>query len=186
MVELLGFRTGDQVLDIGCGTGMNFPLVQDRVGPGGIIVGVDRSAQMLAQARRRAVRHGWENVILIQADATAFSAEQISVEVTRDGGRPFSEVTLATYALSLMQQWENAWETMQQLTVTRGRLGVLDMQRPTGPSALLTPLARTACWLGGADIDAHPWKALERDSAEVRSASARGGHLQVRVGSKPR
>lgn len=163
---------------------MNFPLLQEQVGPGGMIVGIDRSPHMLAQIRRRARRQGWKNVILIQADAATLRAEEISAQVTRAGGRKLSEVALATYALSLMQPWETAWEHMQQLTVERGRLGVLDMQRPTGLSAALTPLAQTACWLGGADIDAHPWTALERDCTRVRSAEVRGGHLQVRVGRK--
>lgn len=59
------------------------------------------------------------------------------------------------------------------------------MQRPTGMSAPLSPLARAACWLGGADIEAHPWTAVERDCTEVRADAARGGHLQLRAGVKP-
>ncbi|EXF23851.1 methyltransferase type 11 [Nesterenkonia sp. AN1] len=171
------------MLDIGCGTGMNIPLIQERVGAGGVVVGIDRSAEMLAQARKRAARHSWENVILIQADATTMRAADIAAEVTRAGGRARSDVALATYALSLMQPWESAWETMRELTTASARLGVLDMQRPTGISALLTPLARAACRLGGADIEAHPWTAVERDCAEIRAASVRGGHLQMRVGT---
>lgn len=185
LIESLGPRAGDQILDLGCGTGLNFPLLQDRVGPGGMIVGIDRSAQMLAQARRRAQRQGWDNVILLQADATTLVASEVSARIAEAGGRGLSGIGLATYALSLMTPWERAWENLWQLTGPEARLGVLDMQRPTGLSRPLSPLARIACWLGGADIEARPWTALGRDCVDVRADSARGGHLQVRTGVKP-
>ena len=53
-INALAPTPGQQVLDIGCGTGLNFMLLQDRIGSNGTIVGIDRSAQMLRQARRRA------------------------------------------------------------------------------------------------------------------------------------
>lgn len=185
LIDLISLRDGDQVLDLGCGTGLNFPHLQDRVGPSGAIVGIDSSAQMLAQARTRVQRHGWENVSLIQAEATTMLASDISDEVAHAGGRALSRVGLASYSLSVMDQWDRAWENMWQLTERDAQLGVLDMQRPHGLSTLLSPLARAACRLGGADIDAHPWTGVERDCTDVRSASVRGGHLQVRVGVKP-
>ncbi|MCH8566268.1 methyltransferase domain-containing protein [Nesterenkonia sp. LB17] len=185
LIESLALREGDQVLDLGCGTGLNFGPLQNRVGLRGVIVGIDRSAQMLVQARKRAQRHGWDNVILIQADATTMVAAEVSEEMTQAGGSGLSRVGLATYSLSLMDPWVRAWGNMWQLTEPEAELGVLDMQLPSGVSALLSPLARAACRLGGADIEAHPWAAVERDCADLRSASARGGHLQVRVGVKP-
>ena len=47
----LGLRPGMRVLDLGCGTGLNHPLIQAAVGPGGSIVGVDSSRQMLDPGR---------------------------------------------------------------------------------------------------------------------------------------
>ena len=60
---------GNAVLDVGCGTGLSFPLIQDRIGPEGKIVGVDLSGEMLAVARERVERAGWSNVTLIEASA---------------------------------------------------------------------------------------------------------------------
>jgi ubiquinone/menaquinone biosynthesis C-methylase UbiE len=55
------------VLDIACGTGANFPLLVERVGPAGRVVGVDLSPDMLAVAAERVRRMGSDNVTLIEA-----------------------------------------------------------------------------------------------------------------------
>src|SRR6202050_5456960 len=71
-VQALGLRTGDTVIDVACGTGLNLPLLQQAVGPGGRIVGVDLTDAMLAQAQDRVKANGWSNVSLVQADAAGF------------------------------------------------------------------------------------------------------------------
>src|SRR5438270_9991428 len=40
-VQTLGLRAGASVIDVACGTGLNFPLIEEVIGPGGRIVGVD-------------------------------------------------------------------------------------------------------------------------------------------------
>lgn len=184
-IKGLWLSDGDQVLDVGCGTGLNFPLLQKGIGSSGIIVGIDRSQEMLRQARARAARHGWNNVILLEADAVHLSPEQISPRIESLGGRGLSDAVLATYALSLMPSGQQVWENMVALCQPNATASVVDMQDPQGLAAVFTPLARLACWLGGADIQAHPWAAVERDCADVVAASARGGHLQIRSGRLP-
>jgi SAM-dependent methyltransferase len=66
-VERLALRPGETVIDVACGTGVNFSLIQDRVGPQGSIVGVDLSPEMLAAGRKRVDAQGWRNVTLLQA-----------------------------------------------------------------------------------------------------------------------
>lgn len=66
-VQRLALRPGDAVLDLGCGTGLSFDLLQRRIGPAGRIVGIEQSAEMLARARQRVQAEGWRNVELIHA-----------------------------------------------------------------------------------------------------------------------
>jgi ubiquinone/menaquinone biosynthesis C-methylase UbiE len=72
-VRLLDLKPGAVVIDIGCGTGLNFPLLQEAVGAEGRIIGVDLTDAMLDQARQRVTEHGWKNVELIQNDAARYS-----------------------------------------------------------------------------------------------------------------
>jgi ubiquinone/menaquinone biosynthesis C-methylase UbiE len=64
-VSWLAPRPEQTVLDVGCGTGLSFELLQAAVGSGGRIVGIEQSPEMIEQARERVARHGWSNVTLL-------------------------------------------------------------------------------------------------------------------------
>ncbi|MDV6232438.1 MULTISPECIES: class I SAM-dependent methyltransferase [Rhodococcus] len=173
--ELLNLPAGSHVLDLGCGTGLNFAGLQRMIGPTGSITGVDASSQMLEQARRRADRAGWDNVTLVAADATALTSADL--------GEAEFDAALSTYALSLMTPWQAALDSMIAHTREGGAVAVVDMQRPVGRAAVWTPLAKLACRLGGSDIEAHPWTTMTPRLHDLSTRSVRGGHIQVRVGT---
>lgn len=174
--ELLNLPAGSHVLDLGCGTGLNFAGLQRMIGPTGSITGVDASPQMLEQARRRADRAGWDNVTLVAADATALTSADLGEQA------PF-DAALSTYALSLMTPWQAALEAMIAATRVGGVVAVVDMQRPVGRAAGWTPLAKLACRLGGSDIEAHPWTAMTPLLRDLSTRAVRGGHIQIRAGT---
>ena len=68
-IAALDLRPGDTVLDVGCGTGLSFGPLLERVGPEGRVIGIDPSPEMLALARRRVQRHSWSGVALLEAAA---------------------------------------------------------------------------------------------------------------------
>ena len=74
--QRLALEPGNRVLEIGCGTGLNFPYLRSAIGPHGRIYGVDLSAGMLARARQLCNRRGWSNVAVVQQDAAEYVAPE--------------------------------------------------------------------------------------------------------------
>lgn len=165
-VEAMKLQTGDTVLEIGCGTGLNFPYIEERIGAGGRLVGLDYTPAMLEEARKKAGERGWKNIEFIRGDAA---------EVARLVSGPV-DAALSTACLCIVPSWEKAIAGAASLVRTGGRLVILDFltTRPKGPLALFSPLVRL--WTrhyGFADPDVdfrdvRPWKAtMERYLKDV-------------------
>ena len=69
-LDALGLAPGDRVADIGCGSGALLPLLAERVGPTGRVIGVDRDTRLLTEAHEQAAAYPW--VDLIETDAHAY------------------------------------------------------------------------------------------------------------------
>src|SRR5438105_10769690 len=52
-IDALEIEEGDTVFDIACGTGATLCVLADRVGPGGLAVGIEHCPSMVALARQR-------------------------------------------------------------------------------------------------------------------------------------
>jgi demethylmenaquinone methyltransferase/2-methoxy-6-polyprenyl-1,4-benzoquinol methylase len=72
-IAALGLQPGATVVEMGCGTGLNFRLLQESIGLSGRLIGVDLSTDMLQQARQRVAAKGWSNVELVQARAADYN-----------------------------------------------------------------------------------------------------------------
>jgi len=150
-VQALGLRMGDTVIDMACGTGLNFPLLQKAVGPGGRIVGVDLTDAMLARAQDRIKANGWSNVSLVQADAAGFD---FPAEV---------DAILSTYALTQVPECAEVIAHGARALSAGGRWAVLDLKVPGCTPRWLTQ-AGTATVRPFASIDdwmmRRPWEAI--------------------------
>jgi SAM-dependent methyltransferase len=71
---------GEVILDVGCGTGLNFAAIRNAIGPTGRLIGVELSPRMLDLAHARIKRNGWANVELVQADVA-----EANIPATPDG-----------------------------------------------------------------------------------------------------
>src|ERR1700733_3028374 len=150
-VQALGLRPGDTVIDVACGTGLNFPLLQKAVGPGGRIVGVDLTDAMLARARDRIKANGWSNVSLVKADAAGFD---FPVEV---------DAILSTYALTQVPECAEVIAHGAAALSAGGRWAVLDLKVPDMTprwisqfgTGIVRPFAGIDEW-----IVRRPWEAI--------------------------
>lgn len=69
VLKLAGARSGERVLDIGCGAGVSSFSLAELVGPGGHVTGLDVSRPLLALARSRTSA---TNIDFIEADAALY------------------------------------------------------------------------------------------------------------------
>ena len=116
------------MVEVGCGTGLNFPLIEQAVGPGGQIVGVDITDAMLAQAQRRIEANGWSNVSLVHA-----AAAEYEFPAGVDG-------ILASYAHSLLPDCAQVIANGAAALSAGGRWVVLDVKVPDHLPRALTRL----------------------------------------------
>jgi ubiquinone/menaquinone biosynthesis C-methylase UbiE len=150
------------VVDIACGTGLNFPLLEELVGSDGSIVGVDLTDAMLAQARDRIATNGWGNISLVQADAANFD---FPTEL---------DAILSTYALSQVPECGDVIAHGAAALSEGGRWVVLDLKVPQATPRWLAQLG-TAVVRPFASIDEwimrRPWEAIraamEEELADV-------------------
>lgn len=117
-ISKLSLKPGDTVVDIGCGTGLNFPLLHQAVGEGGKIIGIDLSDEMLNQARQRAAANRWDNIQLVCIDASRFDFPE-SVDAI-----------LSTYTLILVPNCGHVVVNACRALAPGGRFVVLDMAWP--------------------------------------------------------
>ncbi len=173
LVRELHLEPGDTVIDLGCGTGLNFPLIEAAVGPSGTVVGVDLTDRMLDRARRNVEDAGWRNVHLVQADLAEYDFPE----------RP--DAVLSTLAITLVPEYDEVVRRAARALRAGGRLGVLDFKEPeTWPRWLV----RLAAWLNhpyGVTLDLadrHPWESVRRHMEEVSFREFYFGVLYLCVG----
>jgi arsenite methyltransferase len=74
-------RTGERVLDLGSGGGIDVLLSAKRVGPSGFAYGVDMTTEMLELARRNAAEAGATNVEFLEGRIEAVPLPDAAVDV---------------------------------------------------------------------------------------------------------
>jgi SAM-dependent methyltransferase len=76
ILQAAGIAPGMRVLDLGSGLGHVARLVGEIVGPGGSVLGIDRSPEMIDAARQRTEASGAAHVSFAQGDVTAWRADE--------------------------------------------------------------------------------------------------------------
>src|SRR5216117_3300197 len=96
-MDRAGIAPGERVIDIGCGCGDTTIALARRVGPAGLVLGIDVSAPMLARAADADREAGVAHVRFEHADAQThrFPAQAFDVLYSRFGVMFFSDPAAA-------------------------------------------------------------------------------------------
>ena len=80
ILQLAQLRSGEHVLDVGCGTGVLTRLASEEVGSEGEVIGIDASVEMIQVAERNAVKvHSKANFQLGVVESLPFENERFDI-----------------------------------------------------------------------------------------------------------
>ena len=119
-IARLGLHRGETVLDVGCGTGLSFEQLHDRIGKAGRIVGIEQCPEMLARAKARVDENHWRHVDLVcapaataripvQADAALFHFTHDVLRERAAIGNVLSHLKPGARVVASGLQWAPAW-----------------------------------------------------------------------------
>lgn len=173
-IKKLSLQRGHFVLELGCGTGLNFPFIMEQIGPEGKMIGVDLTQGMLDVARKRVERFGWKNVELIQSDIAAYDFPE------RVNG------VLATGLFGYIPEYDRVIKAVSLSLVPGGHMVILDGKQPEN----LPPwLFKIVLKLGGpfgytSDyFNVRPWESVENYFKETSFETKYGGMIYILSGT---
>jgi demethylmenaquinone methyltransferase/2-methoxy-6-polyprenyl-1,4-benzoquinol methylase len=172
-VEALNLKKGDTVVEIGCGTGLNFSLLRKQIGPKGNIIGVDLTPEMLEEADKRIKRHGWQNVTLVQSDAAVYRFPN-----RLDG-------IISTFALTLVPEYDMIIQKGAAALLPDARFVIVDFKKPDKWPMWMIKSFVILTRPFGVSLDIagrHPWESVARYMTMVEFRELYFGALYLCVG----
>jgi len=117
-VNYLALKEGDIVVDLGCGTGLCFPLLMEKIGSNGKLIGVDISSEMLSIAEDKVKSASWDNVDLINSDIEMFEfPDEINA-------------VISTGVFGYLEEREKVLEKINKSLLNNGKVVIVDGKKP--------------------------------------------------------
>jgi arsenite methyltransferase len=143
-VTIAGLKPGETVLDLGSGGGIDCFLAAQRVSPGGQVIGVDMTEEMIARANANKAKMGFDNV-----EFRLGQIEQLPVE------KDSVDVIISNCVINLSPDKEAVFAEAFRVLKPGGRLSVSDIvTEGEFPSAMREDLEQwSACVAGALELE---------------------------------
>ncbi len=118
LAERLNLKPSDAVLDLCCGTGLDFPFLLQKIKNQGTLLGVDLSSKMLQQAKKKS---GSERISLARSDATHLPFRDEAFDAI-----------FVSFCLKITPAHEKVIEEAARVLKPFGKIGILGNHKPSG------------------------------------------------------
>jgi demethylmenaquinone methyltransferase/2-methoxy-6-polyprenyl-1,4-benzoquinol methylase len=169
-IKKLSLNKGDCVIELGCGTGLNFSFLMEKIGKEGRLIGVDLTPGMLDIAKERAERAGWKNIELIQSDIAVYEFPENVNGV------------LATGLFGYIAEYDRVIKVASKSLLPGGHLVILDGKQPERlPSWLFKIVLRLGRPFGFTPeyFKVRPWESVERYFQKTSIEQKYGGMIYI-------
>lgn len=154
-IEKLELTRGQTVLNVPCGTGVNFKYFQNHLENSGLIIGIDLSSGMLEQAERKSKKNDWTNIDLILENATKIDQKWFE-DYSKSNKPKKIDTVFCDLGLSGLPEWQNIIDNMLSILEPNGRFVILDWYLEK-----YSPLAKFVKWIGKGEVDRPLWQYLK-------------------------
>jgi arsenite methyltransferase len=137
-------RSGEVVVDLGCGGGLDVFLAAKKVGPAGKAIGIDMTPEMLELARRNAAQSGVTNAEFHQATIDQLPLAASTVDCV-----------ISNCVINLAPDKPAVFREIARVLKPSGRLAVSDiaLKRPLPPEMGASLMAYIGCIAGAISLD---------------------------------
>lgn len=115
-IDSLKLSDGSTVLDICCGTGLNFKLLKKYIGITGRVTGVDLTSKMIQIANSRCDKHKWTNVDFVNSNILDFKTETLY------------DCAISTAAIGMIPEYDKAIDIVMDNLKKDGRFVIVDFK----------------------------------------------------------
>ena len=117
VVSKANISNGCTVVDIGCGTGLNFEYILHYIGNEGKIIGLDISDDMLEIARTKIKKNHWNNIEVYCKEALDFNYTNV-------------DAIISTLAFTLIPEYQQLLCKISKELPKNKKFVILDLKQP--------------------------------------------------------